>query len=62
MNTIRVAIIGVGNCASSLIQGVPYSRDAKETGFAPDPAHRHRGPRTDRYIHPQVPEERPRCP
>jgi myo-inositol-1-phosphate synthase len=48
MNTIRVAIIGVGNCASSPIQGGQYSRDAKETGFPPDPAHRHRGPRTDR--------------
>ena len=35
MNKIRVAIIGVGNCASSLIQGVQYYRDAKETGFVP---------------------------
>src|SRR6202165_432142 len=26
---IRVAIIGVGNCASSLVQGVHYYRDAK---------------------------------
>ena len=28
MNKIRVAIAGVGNCASSLIQGVNYYRDA----------------------------------
>ena len=29
MNAIRVAIVGVGNCASSLVQGVTYYRDAK---------------------------------
>jgi myo-inositol-1-phosphate synthase len=29
MNKIRVAIAGVGNCASSLIQGVEYYRDAE---------------------------------
>ena len=28
MGSIRVAIIGVGNCASSLVQGVHYYRDA----------------------------------
>ncbi|GAA2179814.1 inositol-3-phosphate synthase [Brooklawnia cerclae] len=28
MSTIRVAIVGVGNCASSLVQGVTYYRDA----------------------------------
>jgi myo-inositol-1-phosphate synthase len=33
MGSIRVAIIGVGNCASSLVQGVHYYRDA-----APDRA------------------------
>jgi myo-inositol-1-phosphate synthase len=27
-NEIRVAIIGVGNCANSLIQGVTYYKDA----------------------------------
>ncbi|MDN6202547.1 MAG: inositol-3-phosphate synthase, partial [Micrococcaceae bacterium] len=27
-NPIRVAIIGVGNCATSLIQGVEYYKDA----------------------------------
>jgi myo-inositol-1-phosphate synthase len=29
MTAIRVAIVGVGNCASSLVQGVHYYRDAK---------------------------------
>jgi myo-inositol-1-phosphate synthase len=28
MSTIRVAIAGVGNCASSLVQGITYYRDA----------------------------------
>jgi myo-inositol-1-phosphate synthase len=26
MNTIRVAIAGIGNCASSLLQGIEYYR------------------------------------
>ena len=32
---INVAIIGVGNCASSLVQGVEFYRDARadETSF-----------------------------
>ena len=29
MSTIRVAIAGVGNCASSLVQGISYYRDAQ---------------------------------
>ena len=29
MSSIRVAIVGVGNCASSLVQGVEFYRDAK---------------------------------
>ncbi|MEO0144831.1 MAG: inositol-3-phosphate synthase [candidate division WOR-3 bacterium] len=36
---IRVAIIGVGNCASSLVQGVYYYRDAKEDDFIPGVMH-----------------------
>lgn len=32
---IRVAIIGVGNCASSLVQGVNYYRDAEEDDRVP---------------------------
>ncbi len=27
MDKIRIAIVGVGNCASSLIQGLEYYRD-----------------------------------
>jgi myo-inositol-1-phosphate synthase len=36
---IRVAIIGVGNCASSLVQGVQYYRDAAETDQIPGLMH-----------------------
>ena len=36
---IRVAIIGVGNCASSLVQGVHYYRDAKAGQFIPGIMH-----------------------
>src|SRR5512136_2408221 len=39
MSKIRVAIIGVGNCASSLIQGVQYYRNARETDFVPGVMH-----------------------
>jgi myo-inositol-1-phosphate synthase len=39
MNKIRVAIIGVGNCASSLIQGVEYYKNARETDFVPGVMH-----------------------
>src|SRR5947208_11652751 len=28
MGSVRVAVVGVGNCASSLVQGVEYYRDA----------------------------------
>lgn len=36
---VRVAIIGVGNCASSLVQGVQYYRDAKAEDFVPGLMH-----------------------
>ena len=36
MGSIRVAIVGVGNCASSLVQGVEYYKDADARG-APCP-------------------------
>lgn len=36
---VRVAIIGVGNCASSFVQGVHYYRDAKEDEFVPGLMH-----------------------
>ncbi len=36
---LRVAIIGVGNCASSLVQGVSYYRDAPVDQFVPGLMH-----------------------
>jgi myo-inositol-1-phosphate synthase len=36
---VRVAIIGVGNCASSLVQGVHFYRDASETDRVPGLMH-----------------------
>src|SRR4029453_304217 len=32
---VRVAIIGVGNCANSLLQGVEYYKDAPDDQFVP---------------------------
>ena len=37
--TVNVAIIGVGNCASSLVQGVEYYRNAKPDEFVPGLMH-----------------------
>ena len=37
--TVRVAIVGVGNCASSLVQGVHYYRDADPTERVPGLMH-----------------------
>jgi myo-inositol-1-phosphate synthase len=36
---VRVAIIGVGNCASSLVQGVEYYKDADPDDFVPGLMH-----------------------
>ena len=36
---VRVAIIGVGNCASSFVQGVHFYKNAKETDFVPGLMH-----------------------
>jgi myo-inositol-1-phosphate synthase len=36
---VRAAIIGVGNCASSLVQGVEYYKNAKEDDFVPGLMH-----------------------
>jgi myo-inositol-1-phosphate synthase len=36
---VRVAIIGVGNCASSLVQGVHYYRNAPDSAFVPGLMH-----------------------
>jgi myo-inositol-1-phosphate synthase len=39
MGSVRVAIVGVGNCATSLIQGVEYYRNADPTGSVPGLMH-----------------------
>jgi myo-inositol-1-phosphate synthase len=39
MDKIRVTIIGVGNCASSLVQGIEYYKNAKEGDFIPGVMH-----------------------
>ena len=39
MSTIRVAIVGVGNCASSLVQGVHYYKDADPAATVPGLMH-----------------------
>src|SRR5712675_2537289 len=36
---VRVAIIGVGNCANSLLQGTEYYKDADEDQFVPGLMH-----------------------
>ena len=41
---IRVAIVGVGNCATSLIQGVEYYKNAKAGEFVPGLMHVQFGP------------------
>jgi myo-inositol-1-phosphate synthase len=38
-NKVRVAIIGVGNCASSLVQGVQYYKDAADDARVPGLMH-----------------------
>ena len=37
--TIRLAVVGVGNCASSLIQGIEYYKDAADDAFIPGLMH-----------------------
>ena len=44
MNPIRVALVGVGNCASSLVQGVHYYRDAAPEDSVPGLMHVEFGP------------------
>ena len=43
-NPIRVAIVGVGNCASSLVQGVEYYKDADPASTVPGLMHVQFGP------------------
>ena len=38
-DTVNVAIIGVGNCASSLVQGIQYYKDAAPDEFVPGLMH-----------------------
>jgi myo-inositol-1-phosphate synthase len=39
MGSVRVAIVGVGNCAASLVQGVHYYRDADPSAAVPGLMH-----------------------
>jgi myo-inositol-1-phosphate synthase len=39
MSAVRVAIVGVGNCAASLVQGVEYYKNADETVTVPGLMH-----------------------
>jgi myo-inositol-1-phosphate synthase len=39
LSKVRVGIIGVGNCASALVQGVQYYQDAKDEDFVPGLMH-----------------------
>jgi myo-inositol-1-phosphate synthase len=39
MGSVRVAIVGVGNCATSLIQGIEYYREADPEGNVPGLMH-----------------------
>jgi myo-inositol-1-phosphate synthase len=39
VSTVRIAIVGVGNCASSLVQGLEYYRDADPTQDVPGLMH-----------------------
>jgi myo-inositol-1-phosphate synthase len=39
MGRVRLAIVGVGNCASSLVQGVEYYKDADPAGTVPGLMH-----------------------
>ncbi len=44
MGSVRVAIVGVGNCASSLVQGVEYYKDADPDNRVPGLMHVRFGP------------------
>jgi myo-inositol-1-phosphate synthase len=39
MAKIKVAIVGLGNCASSLVQGIHYYKGAKDDEFIPGLMH-----------------------
>jgi myo-inositol-1-phosphate synthase len=44
MGSVRVAVVGVGNCASSLVQGVEYYKDADPASRVPGLMHVQFGP------------------
>src|SRR5260370_8904722 len=44
MGSVRLAIVGVGNCASSLVQGVEYYKDADPASRVPGLMHVQFGP------------------
>src|SRR5580658_4407345 len=44
MGSVRVAVVGVGNCASSLVQGVEYYKDADPASRVPGLMHVEFGP------------------
>ncbi len=44
MGSVRVAVVGVGNCASSLVQGVEYYKNADPAGAVPGLMHVEFGP------------------
>jgi myo-inositol-1-phosphate synthase len=44
MGKVRIAIVGVGNCASSLVQGLEYYKDAEDTTRVPGLMHVRFGP------------------
>ncbi len=37
MSKVRLAIVGVGNCASSLVQGLEYYKEADPEDSSPRP-------------------------
>ena len=43
-NEVRLAIVGVGNCASALVQGLEYYKDADPTQRVPGLMHVNLGP------------------
>src|ERR1700679_1916858 len=50
MGSVRVAIVGVGNCASALVQGVHYYKDADPGSRVPGLMHVQFGPYHVRHV------------
>src|SRR5436189_1301151 len=44
VGSVRVAIVGIGNCASALVQGVEYYKNAPDGEFVPGLMHTRLGP------------------